>query len=322
MSQKICLGPRRSSVWGHQLSAGDIPTQDEGACAMTEIFKFASLHFSRSQRQSRMFALQGLDACQFISTYRPFALLSQLGGLVIDLTDGYDGFFAMRISRGREPIADQMRLEIPLFNTRAAWRGEIVGRMPRRITSSAISRPVHWLIGRSLGCSQAMATIWQVCSAVIWACRPGRGTSHRRSFTGKSSKEAACKPIQRVRHRRTVSTQMPNSRAICELFRPWAAAKMMRPRRASCWAVPCRRTSASISLRSLSLKISRSGLGPRMDCFLLLVGDLILLQTYFSLNVLVCRPRSVDAALTSRRDFLNALKRELPKALKDLQRGN
>src|SRR5207248_1883556 len=56
---------------------------------------------------------------------------------------------------------------------------------------------------------------------------------------------------------------------------------------ASCWAVPCRRTSASISLRSLSLKVSRSGLGPRMDCFLLLVGDLIILQTYFSRNVLV-----------------------------------
>ncbi len=38
--------------------------------------------------------------------------------------------------------------------------------------------------------------------------------------------------------------------------------------------------------------------------------------------VLVCRPRSVDARPTSRRDFLNALKRELPRALKDLQRGN
>jgi putative DNA methylase len=38
--------------------------------------------------------------------------------------------------------------------------------------------------------------------------------------------------------------------------------------------------------------------------------------------VLVCRPRPVDAVPTSRRDFLNALKRELPKALKDLQRGN
>ena len=90
-----------------------------------------------------MFALQGLDACQFIGTDRAFALLSQLGGLLIDLTNGHDGFFAMRISRWREPRADQMRFEVPLFNTRAAWRGEIVGTMPRRITSSAISRPVH-----------------------------------------------------------------------------------------------------------------------------------------------------------------------------------
>ena len=38
--------------------------------------------------------------------------------------------------------------------------------------------------------------------------------------------------------------------------------------------------------------------------------------------VLVCRPRAEDAPLTTRRDFLNALKRELPAALKDLQRGN
>ena len=38
--------------------------------------------------------------------------------------------------------------------------------------------------------------------------------------------------------------------------------------------------------------------------------------------VLVCRPRPMDATLTTRRDFLNALKRELPKALRDLQRGN
>lgn len=38
--------------------------------------------------------------------------------------------------------------------------------------------------------------------------------------------------------------------------------------------------------------------------------------------VLVCRPRPADAPLTTRRDFLQALKRELPNALKDLQRGN
>jgi putative DNA methylase len=38
--------------------------------------------------------------------------------------------------------------------------------------------------------------------------------------------------------------------------------------------------------------------------------------------VLVCRPRAVDATLTSRGEFLRALKRELPVAIKDLQRGN
>ena len=38
--------------------------------------------------------------------------------------------------------------------------------------------------------------------------------------------------------------------------------------------------------------------------------------------VLVCRPRPADAPLTTRRDFLNALERELPKALRNLQHGN
>ena len=38
--------------------------------------------------------------------------------------------------------------------------------------------------------------------------------------------------------------------------------------------------------------------------------------------VLVCRPRPTDAPRTSRREFLNELKRELPGALRDLQRGN
>jgi len=38
--------------------------------------------------------------------------------------------------------------------------------------------------------------------------------------------------------------------------------------------------------------------------------------------ILVCRTRPTDAPITTRRDFLQALKRELPKALKDLQRGN
>jgi len=38
--------------------------------------------------------------------------------------------------------------------------------------------------------------------------------------------------------------------------------------------------------------------------------------------VLVCRKRPADAPITTRRDFLQALKRELPDALKKLQHGN
>jgi putative DNA methylase len=38
--------------------------------------------------------------------------------------------------------------------------------------------------------------------------------------------------------------------------------------------------------------------------------------------VLVCRPRPQDASMTTRRDFNNLLKRELPKALKTLQEEN
>jgi putative DNA methylase len=38
--------------------------------------------------------------------------------------------------------------------------------------------------------------------------------------------------------------------------------------------------------------------------------------------VLVCHPRPVDVPMASRREFLTALKRELPDALRDLQHGN
>jgi putative DNA methylase len=38
--------------------------------------------------------------------------------------------------------------------------------------------------------------------------------------------------------------------------------------------------------------------------------------------VLICRPRSESAPITTRRDFLAALKKELPQALRNLQKGN
>src|SRR4030043_1039480 len=38
--------------------------------------------------------------------------------------------------------------------------------------------------------------------------------------------------------------------------------------------------------------------------------------------VLVCRPRPETASMTTRRDFMSALKKELPDALRKLQQGN
>ena len=38
--------------------------------------------------------------------------------------------------------------------------------------------------------------------------------------------------------------------------------------------------------------------------------------------VLVCRPRPAEAPLATRKEFMNALRRELPKALRNLQHGN
>src|SRR4030088_651439 len=121
-----------------------------------------------------MFAFEHLDSGQLIRTDRSFSLLSQAGCLFIQCTHCSDRFLPLGIVWRGQPVTDQVRLEIPFFKSRAAWRGEICFTMPRTIISSAISRPVQWLIGRSLGWSQANATIWQTCSAVISEGRPER----------------------------------------------------------------------------------------------------------------------------------------------------
>src|SRR5437879_5963213 len=266
VSEKIVFLPRRSGGGSQQLSRHHIPTENEGACAVARILKLAALHFSRSQRQAGMLALQGLHPGQFIGTHRPFASFHEFGSLPINPTDGLNGCFSLRINWRSQPVADQMRLEILFFNRRAAWRGEICATMPCAITSSAISRPVQWLIGRSLGCAQASAIIWQVCSAVICAGRPEREVSWSRSLTERSSKATVCKPIQRILQQRTVSAFTPNSLPMCALFLPWAAAKIMRPRSTICWGVLCRRTRSSNALCSRAFNASPAGLGPRI-CF-------------------------------------------------------
>ena len=56
-----------------------------------------------------------------------------------------------RIGLRRQPITKAMRFEVGLFfKNRPTERCEMLGTRPRRIASSAISRWLQWLIGRSL----------------------------------------------------------------------------------------------------------------------------------------------------------------------------
>src|SRR4029434_8591113 len=97
------------------------------------------------------------------------------GGHLTQRTDVAHLGIELRVRCGGEPIPDQVWLQRPFFNSRAAWRGEICATIPRLRISSAISRLVHWLMGRPevLGASQARATIWHTCSAVIRTGCPG-----------------------------------------------------------------------------------------------------------------------------------------------------
>ena len=136
--------------------------------------------------------------------------------------------------------------------------------MPRFLISSAISRPVQWLIGLPVasGSAQAIATIWHSRSAVIRAGAPGRGRSSRRSSALSSLIGMGCKSNHLSRQRRAVCTSIPSSPAISALFFPLAAANTMRARNAICWRVLCRRTRVSKSRCSSSVRSTAGGLGP------------------------------------------------------------
>ncbi len=136
--------------------------------------------------------------------------------------------------------------------------------MPRFLISSAISRPVQWLIGlpEPCGSAQAIATIWHSRSAVIRAGAPGLGRSSKRSSALSSLIGMGCRSNHLSRQRRAVCTSMPSSSAISALFFPAAAASTIRARNAICWRVLYRRTSFSKSRFSSSVRTTAGGLGP------------------------------------------------------------
>src|SRR5947207_8494424 len=135
---------------------------------MPDIFELTAQDMARLHGQVRMFALQRLHPGQLIRADSAFSSLGPVGSRRVELTPLDNFLVALCIWDGREPVAEAVRLQPPFFSSRAACRGEMCWTMPRASTSSAISRPVHWLIGRPafLGFSHANAAILQRCSAV------------------------------------------------------------------------------------------------------------------------------------------------------------
>src|ERR1700732_2027113 len=175
---KILLVPRVADHPG-DFADRDIESRDQGLRAVAAILELAPLDLARLHWQSRRGALQGLNAGHFVDRERAMALLGAGCGLV-NLTDV--GAFGVkgRIGFWRQPVTKAMRFEVGLFfKKRPTERCEMFETRPRRIASSAISRWLQWLIGRSLshGFSQVIAIPAQICSGVYVAGAPERGAS-------------------------------------------------------------------------------------------------------------------------------------------------
>jgi hypothetical protein len=119
-------------------------------------------------RQTRRDALQGLNAGHLVDGDRAIVVIGAGGGLV-DPADVRTFVVEGGIGLRGQPVPDAVRLEVGLFfKNRPTERCEMLGTSPRRMASSAISRWLQWLIGRSLsdGFSHVIATAADSLSSV------------------------------------------------------------------------------------------------------------------------------------------------------------
>src|SRR6202166_3058814 len=250
----ILLGPGVADHPGH-FAVRDIKGCDQGLSAVAAILELAPLDPARLDRQSRRGALQGLNAGHLVDRDRAMAVIGAGCGLV-NLTDV--GAFGVkgRIWFWRQPVTKAMRFEVGLFfKKRPTERCEMFETRPRRIASSAISRWLQWLIGRSLsdGFSQVIAITAQICSGVYVAGAPERGASASRS--GRDWAGGACH--HRPRQYRTVFGHTSSSRALSRTPTS-AACNIRRARSANCCEVEWARTSASSASRCAGSTITGS----------------------------------------------------------------
>src|SRR3974377_2427733 len=238
----------RPSVADHPLAlASHIERGDQGLSAVALVFEFAPFDFARHHRQARRCALQCLNAGHLVDGDGAASIVRSGRGLV-NLTDVRAFGVESRIRLRGQPVTDAMGLEVCFFfKKRPTERCEMFGTSPVFVASSAISRCLHWLMGRSLsdGFSHAIAINAQICSGVYVGGAPDRGASVSRSQTERFS--SAC--CQRLRHCRTVFGQTPSCRALSRTPTPSAPWRIVRARSASCCGVEWVLTNCSSAVR-------------------------------------------------------------------------
>src|ERR1043166_6428815 len=245
-SREILFGP---GIADHtlDLAGSDVEGGDQGLSAVSAVLELAPFHLAGHHRQTRRATLLVLNAGHLVDGDRTMAVISG-GGSLVDFADVRAFVVEGGIGLGGQPVTDAVGLEVSLFfKKRPTERCEMLGTSPRRMASSAISRWLRGLIGRSLsdGFSQVIAPTAQICWAVNVAGAPARGASASRSET------ACLSPARRHRLRqyRTVFGQTPSSRALSRTPTPSAACRMIRARNANCCAVEWLRTSCCSTSR-------------------------------------------------------------------------
>jgi hypothetical protein len=256
-ASEILLGPGVADD-PFDLAGGNVEGSDQGLSAVASVLELTSLDPAWYHRQTWSDALQGLNAGHLVDGDDAMAVLRTRRSPVDRANVGTFGVEA-RIGLGGQPVTDAMRLEVGFFfKKRPTERCEMHENSPRLIASSAISRWVQWLIGRSLsdGFSQVIAINAQICSGVNFAGAPDRGASASRSGTDCTS--TACR--HRLRQYRTVFGHTQSSRALSRTPTPAAACRIRRARRANCCGVAWVRISGSRMPRCSGKTVTGSAL--------------------------------------------------------------
>lgn len=178
---KICFGTSCSNGWRDTFASGNFQIGNQSLDTMPDVFMFVEGNLGGFHRFGWMFSLECLNASFLICADEMNSLFIQLNGSEIQIAYNAHLFvkdFWIFLSFIGQPVMTAMWFQIGFaFKKRPACRVDMLLTMPLLTASSANSLAVHSVTGRSLSStgSQAMAMIWQTCSAVNFAGVPLRG---------------------------------------------------------------------------------------------------------------------------------------------------